>query len=93
MVWVNKDFFQSAPNNMCEVDDDVLGFFSLLLSYVKPNELRDPGDSPKHMSTIMPRTDFVTIYNDVKAKIQGDLYELARVLLCYRNIEGEEDAE
>lgn len=49
MVWVNKNVFQSAPNYMCEVDDDVLAFFSLFLSYVEGNELRNPRESPKYV--------------------------------------------
>ena len=89
MVWVNKDFFQSAPEcNEENVRDDVLAFFSLVLSYAKSGNIASgkPEDtSIKAASSIMPRTDFLTIYNDVKSGIQGDLYELVRVLLCYKN--------
>lgn len=49
MVWVNKNVFRSAPNYMCEVDDDVLAFFSLFLSYVEGNELRNLRESPKYV--------------------------------------------
>ena len=89
MVWANKRFFQSAPEcNEEDVGDDVLGFFSLVLSYAKSGNtaLGKPEEkSIKAASSIMPRTDFLTIYNDVKSGIQGDLYELVRVLLCYKN--------
>ena len=94
MVWVNKDFFQGAPNGNHpeDVSEDVLAFFSLVLSYVKPNGYgRDINTSPKNLSPIMPRTDFLTMYNVVRSKFQGDLYGLVRVLLCYRN--GQDDGE
>lgn len=32
MVWVNKDFFQNAPN-ICGIGDEVLVFFSLFLCF------------------------------------------------------------
>ena len=37
IVYVTKDFFQSSPNGISpeKVTDDVLGFFSLILSYAK----------------------------------------------------------
>ena len=92
MVWVNKDFFASNPQGNQEraVSEDTLAFFSLVLSYVKPNgknpSTRD--NSAKTLSPIMPRTDFLTMYQSVKDKIKGDdLYELVKQLTCYTNEE------
>lgn len=92
MVWVNKYFFQSEPegNRPEDIGDDALGFFSLIVSYVKTNAKgRNTAHSPKSLSPIMPRTDFLTMYNDINCGINGDLYELVKKLLCYKNGEGE----
>ncbi len=39
----------------------------------------------------MPRTEFVTLYAQVKATLPGtgSLYDLVKILECYRNIEDE----
>ena len=92
MVWVNKDFFARNPqgNEEKTVSEDILAFFSLVLSYVKPNG-KNPSTldkSAKNLSPIMPRTDFLTMYQSVKDKIKGDdLYELVKQLTCYTNEE------
>jgi quinol-cytochrome oxidoreductase complex cytochrome b subunit len=74
----------------------VLGFFSLVISYAKaaaPNQ-QPPvyeNKSPKFKTSIMPRTEFVTLYAQVKATLPGtgSLYDLVKILECYRNIEDE----
>ena len=48
-----------------DIDDDVLGFFSLILSYVlsasdKKEAMKDNG--PKQLLNLMPRTDFGTMF-------------------------------
>ncbi|PWY96121.1 hypothetical protein BO94DRAFT_591620 [Aspergillus sclerotioniger CBS 115572] len=91
LVWVNSEFFQNSPqgNTPTGVNKDTLGFFSLILSYVKPNmHISDAKIAFKPRSPIMPRTDFVTMYNDVKSNIKGtDLYGLVLTLLCFQNYE------
>lgn len=92
MVWVNKDFFASNPQGNQEktVSEDMMAFFSLVLSYVKPNGKTTSTleKSAKNLSPIMPRTDFLTMYQSVKDKIKGDdLYELVKTLTCYTNEE------
>lgn len=49
MVWVNKDFFQSNPNTISadSVKGDVLGFFSLVLSYAKNAMDEGEDEGPK----------------------------------------------
>lgn len=92
MVWVNKDFFASNPqgNQKEKVSEDMMAFFSLVLSYVKPNgkSRATLNKSAKGLSSIMPRTDFLTMYQAVKDKIKGDdLYEMVKTLTCYTNEE------
>lgn len=89
-VWATKDFFQSKPNTISSdsVKDDVLGFFSLILSYTKNARIEQEDDSPKILTSIMPRTEFTTIFALVKSKIPLDphnLYELIKILACYKN--------
>ncbi|PLB47919.1 hypothetical protein P170DRAFT_427091 [Aspergillus steynii IBT 23096] len=92
MIWVNKNFFQANPegNSPDQITPDAMGFLSLVVSYAKNAETRNPEESPKMLTPIMPRTDFASIYNDVKSDIKGDLYKLVSVLLCYKNDEGDE---
>lgn len=88
MIWVNKNFFQSNPegNSPDKITADAMGFLSLVVSYAKNAQARsEPEKSPKMLTTIMPRTDFATIYGDVKSDIKGDLYNLVSVMLCYKN--------
>lgn len=92
-------FFQSNPNGISSdsVKADVLGFFSLVVSYAKAalnQEIpRYLDESPKTAISIMPRTEFVTLYAQVKATLPGTgtLYNLVKILACYRN--DEDDVE
>ena len=95
MVWVNENFFESEPQGITKKDasKDVQGFFSLLMTYVKGNGNLGGThqSSPKGMSTIMPRTDFLTMYKSMEGKIkERDLYKVVKILSCYTN---EEDGE
>ncbi|TVY15049.1 hypothetical protein LARI1_G006716 [Lachnellula arida] len=87
MISVTKDFFQSSPNGISStaVNDDVLGFFSLVVSYAKAAKSFNVDESPKMPITIIPRTDFTTIFAQVKGVVPGDLYDLVKVLACYKN--------
>ena len=90
MVWVSKDFFQSNPNSISadSVKADVLGFFSLILSYAKNARDEDEDKSPKELTSIMPRTEFTTIFAQVKTSVPlnpNTLYGLVKVLACYKN--------
>lgn len=88
LTLVTKDFFQSSPNGIdaSTVTDDVLGFCSLVLSYGKiaANKLK-PDESPKLYMTFMPRTEFNTLFEQVKSKIPGDLFDLFNILACYKD--------
>ncbi|KAF2093595.1 hypothetical protein NA57DRAFT_81097 [Rhizodiscina lignyota] len=89
LVLVTEKFFQSKPNGIDEstVTDDVLAFCSLVLSYAKAAKDEDThGVSPKLSLTFMPRTEFNTLYRQIKPKIPGDLWELFRILACYKNM-------
>ena len=87
LIVVTQEYFQSNKNGIdgSRVTDDVLGFCSLVLSYAKAasNALR-PDQSPKLFLTFMPRTEFNTIYQQVKSKIPGDLFTLFNSLACYK---------
>lgn len=88
LTLVTKDFFQSSPNGIdaSKVTDDILGFCSLVLSYAKiANERLQPDQSPKQFMTFMPRTEFNTLYEQVRAKVPGDLFSLFNILACYKD--------
>lgn len=98
VVSVTKKFFQSTPNGISSdsVKSDVLGFFSLVLSYAKgaadiSSNPQYADASPKLMISIMPRTEFVTLYAQVKSTLpgKGTLYDLVKVLACYQNVADE----
>lgn len=86
MVMVTKDFFQASPNGISSdsVGDDVLGFFSLVMSYAKAADKLDD-ESPKTLMSIMPRTDFSTMFKLVKSDVPGTLYDIVKTLSCYKN--------
>lgn len=92
-VSVTSKFFQSSPNGISSgsVKQDVLGFFSLVVSYAKKASSTSPPNysetSPKNIISIMPRTEFVTLYAQVNGALPGSdtLYNLVKVLACYKN--------
>ena len=92
-VSVTSKFFQSSPNEISSdaVKQDVLGFFSLVISYIKQASPTNPPvystTSPKNAISIMPRTDFVTLYAQVSGALpeSGTLYNLVKILACYKN--------
>lgn len=76
-----------------KINDAVLGFCSLVLSYAKAANNRidktDPNTlekSPKSWISFMPRTDFVTIYRTVKSFFPADdeLFNIFNTLACYK---------
>ena len=86
LVVVAKNYFQSNKNGMDQSkdSDDVHGFCTLVLSYAKTATRKLKRDqSPKLFLTFMPRTEFNTIYNMVKSKFKGDLFDLFNNLACY----------
>ncbi|KAI9172688.1 hypothetical protein HJFPF1_02199 [Paramyrothecium foliicola] len=86
MVWVNKKFFMDTPEGVDGSDAEVRGFFSLLLTYAKHADTANVDQSAKMISSFMPRTNFVTMYQIISSKIPGvDIYELAKKLACYKN--------
>jgi len=87
MVYVTKEFFQSKPNGISSdsVKADVLGFFSLVISYAKAAKTEMEDESPKELSSIMPRTDFTNIFKQVKQAVPGTLYDIVKILACYKN--------
>lgn len=87
LIVVTQDYFQSNRNGIDRftVSDDVLGFCSLVLSYAKiADNVLGSDTSPKLFLTFMPRTEFNTIYQQVRSKIPGDLFTLFNSLACYK---------
>ncbi|KAH8645958.1 hypothetical protein BGZ60DRAFT_554916 [Tricladium varicosporioides] len=87
LIVVTQEYFRSNTNGIDKstVSDDVLGFCSLVLSYAKgANYPLSQDESPKLMITFMPRTEFNTIFQQVKSKIPGDLFTLFNSLACYK---------
>ncbi|KAI9147419.1 hypothetical protein HJFPF1_12439 [Paramyrothecium foliicola] len=86
MIWVTEKFFQENPEGVDGRDSEVRGFFSLLLTYAKWADTANVEESAKMLSSFMPRTNFVTMYNIIKTKISNvDLYKLAQKLACWEN--------
>ncbi|KAL8671114.1 MAG: hypothetical protein Q9168_004383 [Polycauliona sp. 1 TL-2023] len=86
-VVATKAYFQSNPNGIeaSKVTDDVLAFCSLVLSYAKAASIKlPPNGSPKLYSSFTPRTEFNTLYKQVKSKLPGDLFPLLNSLACYK---------
>lgn len=67
MVYVTKDFFQSKPNRISSesFEADVLGFFSLVIPYAKSARTEVEDQSPKDLTSLMPRTDFTNLFKQV----------------------------
>lgn len=87
-VIVTDEFFQSRPFGIDPkaLDGDVLGFLSIVLSWAKGAMNQTPYRLFKSLSWIMPRTDFVGLYNQVDTRLpRRGLFELIKVLACYRN--------
>jgi hypothetical protein len=85
MVYVTSDFFQTSPNGITSdgVKADVLGFFSLIMTYAKGARAFNVDESPKVIGSLMPRTDFTNVFNQVRANVPGTLYDIVKVLSCY----------
>ncbi|KAJ3580553.1 hypothetical protein NPX13_g18 [Xylaria arbuscula] len=91
LIYVSTEFFQSSPEGApAAPTSDVLGFFSLVLSYVKAADFYQPGESPKFRLPIMPRNDFQSMFNLIKGGLgssldAGDstLYNIVKTLACY----------
>ena len=88
-VLVTKEHFRHLNVNNDKLTDDVLGFFSLLLSYIKiDGDVVSTSGSPKQLVNIMPRTYWTNIYAQVKDKAPvppEKLLETVQQLACFRN--------
>ncbi|KAI8944110.1 hypothetical protein F4801DRAFT_572847 [Xylaria longipes] len=87
LVYVSAEFFQSMPMSPAL---DALGFFSLVLSYVKAADRYVSGQSPKFQVPIMPRNDFQSMFNLIKGGLGSSLdsgsdalYTIIKTLACY----------
>ena len=85
-VLVTKDFFKQIQVKPENLKDDVLGFFSLVISYIKADWDFGTSGSPKQLVNVMPRTDFTTIFtSQMKGKIPpSSLYDVCKELVCFK---------
>ncbi|KAJ5981144.1 hypothetical protein N7481_008442 [Penicillium waksmanii] len=88
---VNKNYFKKKPNGIDPVSltDDTVAFLSLVLTYAK-TIAKDPlkqDESVKLRSVFMPRTDFHTLYTQVKSQLPGDLWNIINTISCYTPID------
>ena len=96
---VTELYFQSKPNGIdgTQLTDDVFGFLTMVLSYAKVAITKQksfkPDQSPKQFLTFMPRTEFNTIYGQVKSEIPGDLFTLLDTLACYTTEANNDDLD
>lgn len=67
-----EDFAQLDAIKPSDINDEFLGFFSMVVSYAKKGPGEDAKDSPKNALVLMPRTDHAAIY---KRFIRGKLAE------------------
>lgn len=98
MTEITAEYFQSSPGGIGEkaVEEHpaLLGFFSIVLNYAKKASQRGANDSPKALSLIMPRTDFTTIFNQVRPQYDSligweySLFEIVEILACYKTEAG-----
>ena len=94
-VKVLPGFFKTSPGGVTQDDvnnrPDVLGFFSIILTYAKATRWVQPSVSPKTCSKFMPRTDFTTIFQTqgISQVIPGaHLYDIIKALACFKNTDG-----
>lgn len=92
LVWVTEDFFKLKPQGNSGLNKNALGFLSMLMTYVKGvdkiNSLMKSDQSPKMLTSIMPRTYFTTMFDLVKSDLKftsttTGLYDLVKILSCY----------
>lgn len=87
-VFVTKDFFEAVLVNPKAIKDDILGYFSLIMSDIKADWEFGTSGSPKQLTNIMPRTDFTSIYFS-QLRSRGphpdQLYDLVKELTCFKH--------
>ena len=67
-----------APWSKADIGDDVRGYVSLLMAYIKTSKSGSAKAGPKHSTSIMPRTDFKAMYYQlVKPKIEQIVAEVS----------------
>ena len=60
------------------------------MSYAKGAGEEAKDESPRNIISIMPRTDWINLFKQVKSAVPGSLYEIVKILACYR--QDEDDA-
>lgn len=94
-VKVLPGFFKTSPGGVTQDDvnnrPDILGFFSIILTYAKSTQWVGHITSPKNSAKVMPRTDFTTIFQTqgISQVVPGaHLYDIVKALACFKNTDG-----
>ena len=88
IIVVTENSFRSFGRiRSIDINDEFLGFFSLLTSYCVAASEGEPAHGPKRGLNIMPRTNFLTMYNTfARDKLQDQfavvfsLYDIIRII-------------
>ena len=88
IIVVTEDSFQSFGRiRRIDINDEFLGFFSLLISYCVAASEGEAAHGPKRGLNLMPRTNFLTMYNTfAQAKLRNQfvlgtsLYDIVDVI-------------
>lgn len=75
-----------------ELSEDQLGFFSLVMSYVKACKYHKTNSSPKFVLPVMPRTNFVKMFRMTGLEqlcAEKSLYSIVQVVSCYETNAGQ----
>jgi len=85
-----EDFSRLALIKPSDINDEFLGFFSMVVSYAKAGPKQAATDGPKMALPLMPRTDHLAIYTKfIRGKL-GDqlkcdsLYQIVKLLAAYK---------
>jgi hypothetical protein len=75
-ILARKDFASFQKIKESDITDEFLGYFSLLATYCVLANKGNPNEGPKHLVSIMPRTDFSAQYNKfIEPKLKDQLTE------------------
>ena len=88
IIVVTKDSFKPFLDiRQIDINDEFLGFFSLLISYCVAASEGEPAHGPKRGLNVMPRTNFLTMYNTFarnklqeQFKFSTSLYDIVRAI-------------
>jgi hypothetical protein len=92
-ILVKDDFKSFQKIKPDDVDPEFLGAFTLLTAYATLAHTSNKQEGPKKIIPIMPRSDFVTLYNKyIEPKIKSQLGDKTTLLQIVQQISGQKDS-